>query len=543
MGKKITNLLLFLLVTAALVCMTLYIGRGQTNVMIYNFCFMGVMVILYLAGMFGGMFRMDDLAGALGRAAEEVTSIFKIPGKVKADDLNVLEGVFDNRYLDKKLRDFTDDISKTQEGIGDIEDYINEDELDIHVHKRLMEMVPDIFTSLGILGTFVGLVWGLKNFSPNDYAAMTSSVASLVDGIKVAFLTSIYGIAFSIVYSYGAKSEYSAMAEKLQMFLNRFHSYVMPNAENDSRNLLVSSQKVQTDAMNKMAEQFSEQMADSFEKVITPTFVKMNDSLDLLASSVTRCQTDAIQEIVDGFMKQMRDSFQLQFDDFNVALDEMTNSMKQTTEYNAKLYQSLSRQLSDSYQQQDKAMRESVTQIGNLQNRYMQTATKITQDNQAIQRAQQQDYEHVMQYMKEAESSAAKFWVACNQTMKRYVEAATAGMESVSTTNQAGMQVVDTNKRLVADFTQKMQEFERYQKLSYETMDEVRRLLTDISANSTGDVYLGSGRNSSLAQQQTLDRIEQLLETQNESQQEMARNVRDLKKESAQKGKFNLFKS
>ena len=63
-----------------------------------------------------------------------------------------------------------------------------------HIHKRLLEMVPDIFTSLGILGTFVGLVWGLKNFEPSNYEAMTTSVASLVDGIKVAFLTSIYGI-------------------------------------------------------------------------------------------------------------------------------------------------------------------------------------------------------------------------------------------------------------------------------------------------------------------------------------------------------------
>ena len=57
----------------------------------------------------------------------------------------------------------------------------------------------DSFTSIGILGTFVGLVWGLKDFQPSDYEAMTSSVSSLVDGIKVAFLTSIYGIAFSIV--------------------------------------------------------------------------------------------------------------------------------------------------------------------------------------------------------------------------------------------------------------------------------------------------------------------------------------------------------
>ena len=63
--------------------------------------------------------------------------------------------------------------------------YFNEEDLDNHIHKRLLEHAPDIFTSLGILGTFVGLVWGLKNFEPSNYEAMTTSVSALVDGIKV----------------------------------------------------------------------------------------------------------------------------------------------------------------------------------------------------------------------------------------------------------------------------------------------------------------------------------------------------------------------
>ena len=141
----------------------------------------------------------------------------------------------------------------------------------------------------------MGLVWGLKDFQPANYEAMTSSVSSLVDGIKVAFLTSIYGIAFSIVYTSGMKSEYSALTENLQLFLDKFHTYVMPSAETESMNLLVASQKNQTAAMNQMAEQFSVKMADSFEKVITPTFKKMNDSLDTLVSSVTKCQEDAVK--------------------------------------------------------------------------------------------------------------------------------------------------------------------------------------------------------------------------------------------------------
>ena len=97
---------------------------------------------------------------------------------------------------------FVSSMENTQEGIGDIEEYINEDEIDLHVHKKLLEMAPDIFTSLGILGTFVGLVWGLKNFEPSSYETMTTSVSTLLDGIKVAFLTSIYGIAFALILQF-----------------------------------------------------------------------------------------------------------------------------------------------------------------------------------------------------------------------------------------------------------------------------------------------------------------------------------------------------
>ena len=335
MGKKVVNVVLFLTVVAAAVGMTIYTGKGAASVMVYNFVFLGVMVLIYLSGMIGGMFKMNHLSEALRHGTEEVSSIFKAPGKAKAEDLSVLNEIFGEAYLDKKIDTFRGSIDKSQEGIGDVEDFINEEEIDLHIHKRLLEMVPDILTSLGILGTFVGLVWGLKNFNPNDYAAMTSSVASLVDGIKVAFLTSIYGIALSIVYTYGMKSEYSSLTENLQGFLDRFHAYVMPTAENESRNLLVSSQKIQTEAMNKMAEQFSVQMADSFEKVITPTFRKMNDSLDMLVTSVTRCQQDAVKEILDGFMKEMHNSFQLQFRDFNEALNQLKKAQKENADYTA----------------------------------------------------------------------------------------------------------------------------------------------------------------------------------------------------------------
>lgn len=546
MGKKVMNILLFAAVMAAAIGMTVYVGQGAAGVMIYNFVFLGIMTVVYLMGMIGGMFKMNRIAESLQLATEELGNIFKTSGKVASDKLVYLTELFGHKYLDKKMENFTISVSSSEEGIGEIEDYLNEEELDLHIHKRLLEMVPDILTSLGILGTFVGLVWGLKNFEPSNYEAMTTSVSSLVEGIKVAFLTSIYGIALSIVYTIGMKSEYSGMTEHLQAFLEKFHSCVMPTAENESRNLLVASQKNQTAAMNQMAEQFSVQMADSFEKIITPTFSKMNDSLDMLANSVVRCQQDAIKEILDAFLREMNSSFKMQFGDFNVALDQMKKAQKENVAYTAGLYQNMSQQLNESYAKQERMMKNIVAELGSMQGQYMNTANRIILDNQAIQKQQQMDYQHLADYLKEAEKSSAKFWVACNQTMQKYVEAAAEAMDNVSASGQASSDALQANRRVVEEFSAKMQEYAEYQRLSYKTMEQVRRLLADVTvAKNNEEIRLMGGGTAQSATQETLEKLQEVLEAQSESQkalmEDMAKNIRDLSK-AAQKGKFSLFR-
>ena len=90
MGKKIINALTFLIVLGACIVMTVYIGKGSVSTMTYNFVFLGIMTVLYLAGLFMGMFRVDSIAQALKRGTEELAGIFQTPGKVKNDSLTHL---------------------------------------------------------------------------------------------------------------------------------------------------------------------------------------------------------------------------------------------------------------------------------------------------------------------------------------------------------------------------------------------------------------------------------------------------------------------
>ena len=550
MSKKVLNLLAFLAVLAGCIAMTVFTGKGSVSTMIYNFAFLAIMTVLYLAGMLGGMFRVEGIGQALHRGKEELTGIFKTPGKVKNESLVYLKGIFDHKYLDGRLDDFVDGMNQAKEGIGEIEDYINEDDIDLHVHKRILEMIPDIFTSLGILGTFIGLVWGLKNFEPSSYETMTNSVSSLVAGIKVAFLTSIYGIAFAIIYTSGMKSVFSDMNEKLQAFLEKFHIYVLPTAENESRNLMVASQKLQVKAMKQMAEQLSAEMAQSFEKAINPTFQKMNESLDVLTESVTSCQQDVMQEILRSFLREMNGSFKMQFKDFNDALAQLKKAQKENTDYTTSLYHNMSDQLNSSYERQSETMKDMVNELGNAQGRYMSTASRIAQDNQEIQKMQQQDYQRVADYLKEAEKTSAKFWVACNQTMQRYVETASQGMEKVSAASQTGADVLKANRQVMEELEKRLADFASCQDKTLQTMEEVRRLLTDISVTKeNGNISLAGGQQnlnaSRMADRQSMDRVYALMKEQGEKQEalleEMNRNLRELSKTS-QKGKFGLFR-
>ena len=66
--------------------------------------------------------------------------------------------------------------------------------------RRVVEFIPSLITSLGILGTFIGIVQGLYHFDPSD---IDGSIPTLLAGLKTAFYTSIAGIGGSIIFKLG----------------------------------------------------------------------------------------------------------------------------------------------------------------------------------------------------------------------------------------------------------------------------------------------------------------------------------------------------
>jgi len=80
--------------------------------------------------------------------------------------------------------------------------YFNEEELLYRTNKfAIIGSVPSLLVGLGILGTFIGLSAGISNFDTSSTDNITGSIQLLLGGMGTAFVTSIWGMLLSLVFT------------------------------------------------------------------------------------------------------------------------------------------------------------------------------------------------------------------------------------------------------------------------------------------------------------------------------------------------------
>ena len=200
-----------------------------------------------------------------------------------------------SRYQ-KRLKGYT-----TRHGLSqtcDLEEYINEDLLDQISASHFNSNIAGTLTGLGILGTFFGLSLGLGSFSGNDIFTISDNVGPLLDGMKVAFHTSVYGIFFSLVFTFLYRGIMAYSYQVLEDFLACHRECVMPPAScSDNEN---------TKAMLI----YQANMANS-----------MKSMLEVLKGTSAE-QSMCLERIVENFSKQLSDRMSTDFSKLGAALNK-----------------------------------------------------------------------------------------------------------------------------------------------------------------------------------------------------------------------------
>ena len=155
--------------------------------------------------------------------------------------------------------------------------------------KQWIEQMPTVVSTLGVLGTFLGITLGLLHF---DTENLDASIPLLLSGLKTAFLTSLLGMVGSL-------------------FLNRVVNRAMDDAEN-----LEGERHRQVETMNALSNMITAIDGEDAKKLKTKlmsTLVQINDNISASKDFLKGLRSDLGQvkddiEEIRGHCQEIKDA-------------------------------------------------------------------------------------------------------------------------------------------------------------------------------------------------------------------------------------------
>lgn len=87
-------------------------------------------------------------------------------------------------------------------------EFINDDSVCkcYKLNLRMLDTASGTLVGLGLLGTFLGLTLGIANFDSSNTEKINESIQGLLAGMGTAFLTSLFGMGFSLAFTFVDKA-------------------------------------------------------------------------------------------------------------------------------------------------------------------------------------------------------------------------------------------------------------------------------------------------------------------------------------------------
>lgn len=432
----------------------------------FNLTFLGIMLVMLAAAYLAGLRRLMGVTKGLRNGIDAIRN------GTDADSESSRYSMFQNDFLDDCFQQYRFMSKNNPKASCDIRNFINEDAVDSYVHRGLLELVPDILTSLGILGTFVGLVMGLQEFDPSGYEQMAGSVTPLINGIKVAFITSIYGISLSLSFSFNLRSEFSNLTNLMEEFLDTYYLHVQPPYEVDSLTKLLDTQKSQEQKAQELTELFARQLQKSFEQSITPAYDLMAQKMQQYMMLVMQEQENVMTRVCDEFISMMDEKLIKDFDTISRSVASLEKSQRNYMDFMdrsiAAMQQSV-QTMQRHMQESDKYTTQSLKQLTDAQ----KDAYRITQEQKAT-------YQEYIRFMYQSIENFSEIWEKNSEKMQGYSdEIASMGpvistQEMKAELNRISSTLADLQKRQLAlELSSEMDSDEKLSEMLTQTLDKL----------------------------------------------------------------------
>ena len=206
----------------------------------------------------------------------------------------------------------------------DVTQYINEDTVIYALGRTgFAGLAPGVMTSLGILGTFLGLVMGLSGLSLTgaDTEVVLTAMDQLIRGMSTAFLTSIVGVCGSLLFNLLNNRATDKCQKAIDRFCEVFSLYAMPKPVSEDTAMLALQQE-QTAYIRQAVEDMSQKMAVQMEQSIMRAMLPVQRSMDNFILAATQARVEGVDRIAQVFVQRMNVALGNEFDHLRQVLAE-----------------------------------------------------------------------------------------------------------------------------------------------------------------------------------------------------------------------------
>ena len=221
------------------------------------------------------------------------------------------------------------------------------------IGRKFTRYTSALLTSLGILGTFIGIVIGLLDFNPQD---IDGSIELLLNGLKTAFITSLAGMGMAIIFQLIAttpifrenrvKDEIVDVEPKdiLNAITNQgkhFERLVTAISGGDDSSLTGQIKLLRSDVNDNHKVQ-----QKRFKKFSTELWANLKEFSEMLSKSATEQVVQALKDVIVDFNENLTEQFGENFkaldasvkklvdwqDNYRVQLEEMDRQYSQSVQ-------------------------------------------------------------------------------------------------------------------------------------------------------------------------------------------------------------------
>ena len=354
-----------------------------------------------------------------------------------------------------------------------------------YMNLRFWNSIPAILVGLGILGTFVGLVWGLIPFSSIDFQnteEIKNAIKELLSGVSTAFVTSVWGMVTSLLFNGlekltigGINSEIANLQRSLdkiftltvaqEIAFRHEDELIQQTAAlksfstdlaNDIKSAMAEGRQEILRELNRTVEAFSNTMMTQ----LTPILDQLIEAMQELRQQKEESSTDAIGKLIEEFQKSLSTSTVTQMEELAKTVGEASQSLKNLPDQIGVMIVSIQEQINETRQLLAETSQEQTDQMKSMMDEMIKTLQGV------VELAANQTSEQLDQRMKDMKAVSAE----SIQTLQETIAELKQSITSISDQQQDAIgKITSQTAQASADATARMSQL----------MDQITRRLSE----------------------------------------------------------------